>query len=92
MCPEPVAPGYEYSDVVEEVVKLHPPVGQLLLEEIERLVPKRVGKLQTYALQLETASFETSGECFRALTVPLECWSRRQRIPSTSVLHLHASL
>lgn len=38
MCPEPVAPGYEYCDVVEEVVKLHPPVGQLLLEEIERLV------------------------------------------------------
>jgi len=41
MCPEPVAPGYEYSDVVEEVVKLHPPVGQLLLEEIERLVAER---------------------------------------------------
>lgn len=38
MCPEPVAPAYEYSDVVEEVVKLHPPVGQLLLEEIERWV------------------------------------------------------
>lgn len=36
MCPEPVAPGYEYSDVIEEVVKLHPPVGQLLLEEIDR--------------------------------------------------------
>ena len=36
MCPEPVAPAYEYSDIVEEVVKLHPPVGQLLLEEIER--------------------------------------------------------
>lgn len=36
MCPEPVAPAYEYSDVVKEVVKLHPPVGQLLLEEIER--------------------------------------------------------
>eukprot|EP00903_Cladosiphon_okamuranus_P008133 g7833.t1 len=31
-----VAPAYEYSDVVEEVVKLHPPVGWLLLEEIER--------------------------------------------------------
>lgn len=38
MCPEPVAPGYEYSDVFEEVVKLHPPVGQLILEDIERWV------------------------------------------------------
>ena len=36
MCPEPVAPGYEYSDVFEEVVKLHPPVGQMILEDIER--------------------------------------------------------
>lgn len=38
MCPEPVAPGYEYSDVFEEVVKLHPPVGQLILEEIDKWV------------------------------------------------------
>lgn len=38
MCPEPVAPGYEYSDIFEEVVKLHPPVGQLVLKEIARWV------------------------------------------------------
>lgn len=36
MCPEPVAPGYEYSDVIEEVVKLHPPIGPLILEDGNR--------------------------------------------------------
>lgn len=45
MCPEPVAPGYEYSDVFEEVVKLHPPVGQLILEEIDKWVGWEGGRL-----------------------------------------------
>lgn len=36
MCPEPVAPGYECTDVFAEVVKMHPPVGQFMLEDIVR--------------------------------------------------------
>lgn len=39
MCPEPVAPGYDFSDVFAEVVKMHAPVGQLILEKIERCEP-----------------------------------------------------